>query len=214
MKPKSQETAGQSDLFNTRLEDILNPRHELYRLATLIDWQVLDHEFGQFFSPGIGAPALPTRLVAGLHYLKHAFACSDEAVVERWVENPYWQYLCGEEFFRHQLPCHPTSLTKWRNRIGEAGCEWLLSVIIQAGVASETVKPNDFHSVTVDTTVQEKAITYPTDGKLYERCRQHLVRLADQNGIKLRQNYNRKAPYLLLIPKGHKWPTVTTMPST
>lgn len=199
MKPRSQETAGQSDLFNTRLADFLNPRHELYRLANLIDWPALDNEFGQFFSPDQGAPALPTRLVAGLHYLKHAFACSDEAVVERWVENPYWQYLCGEEFFRHQLPCHPTSLTKWRNRIGEAGCEWLLSVIIQAGVASQTVKPNDFHSVTVDTTVQEKAITYPTDGKLYERCRQHLVRLAGQKGIKLRQNYNRKAPYLLLM---------------
>ena len=122
MKPKSQETAGQSDLFNTRLADLLNPRHELYWLANLIDWQVLDNEFGQLFSPDLGAPALPTRLVAGLHYLKHAFACSDEAVVERWVENPYWQYLCGEEFFRHQLPCHPTSLTKWRNRIGEAGC--------------------------------------------------------------------------------------------
>lgn len=199
MKPKSQETAGQSDLFNTRLADLLNPRHELYRLANLIDWQVLDNEFGQFFSPDLGAPALPTRLVAGLHYLKHAFACSDEAVVERWVENPYWQYLCGEEFFRHQLPCHPTSLTKWRNRIGEAGCEWLLSVIIQAGVASQTVKTNDFHSVTVDTTVQEKAITYPADGKLYERCRQHLVRLSKRYGIKLRQNYSRKAPYLLLM---------------
>lgn len=145
MKPKSQETAGQSDLFNPRLADILNPRHELYRLANLIDWPALDNEFGQFFSPDQGVPALPTRLVAGLHYLKHAFACSDEAVVERWVENPYWrQYLCGEEFFRHQLPCHPTSLTKWRNRIGEAGCEWLLSVVIQAGVASQTVKPNDF----------------------------------------------------------------------
>lgn len=89
MKPKSQETVGQSDLFNTRLEDILNPRHELYRLANLIDWPALDHEFGQFFKPDQGAPALPTRLVAGLHYLKHAFACSDEVVVERWVENPY-----------------------------------------------------------------------------------------------------------------------------
>lgn len=166
MKPKSQETAGQFDLFNTRLADILNPRHELYRLANLIDWSALDHEFGQFFSPDQGAPALPTRLVAGLHCLKHAFACSDEDVVERWVENPYWQYLCGEEFFQHQPPCHPTSLTKWRNRIGEAGCEWLLSVVIQAGVASQTVKTKDFHSVTVDTTVQEKAITYPTDGKL------------------------------------------------
>lgn len=65
MKPKSQETAGQSDLFNTRLADILNPKHELYRLANLIDWPALDREFGQFFSPDQGTPALPTRLIAG-----------------------------------------------------------------------------------------------------------------------------------------------------
>jgi len=90
-------------------------------------------------------------------------------------------------------------LTKWRNRIGEAGCEWLLSMTIQAGVDTKTVNPNDFQSVTVDSTVQEKAVTYPTDGKLYERCRQHLVRLSRRYRIKLRQNYDRKAPYLLLM---------------
>lgn len=189
MKPKSSQSNGQNDLFRTRLADLLDQRHELYQLANLIDWQKLDQEFGTFFSPSTGAPALPTRLIAGLHYLKHAFGLSDEAVVERWVENPYWQYLCGEEFFRHTLPCHPTSLTKWRNRIGEEGCEWMLSVTIQAGVDSDTVKRSHFQSVTVDTTVQEKAITYPTDGKLYERCRQHLVRLAKRHGLTLRQNY-------------------------
>ena len=175
MKPKSQEKSGQSDLFNTPLADLLNPKHELYQLAQLIDWQTLDDEFGAFFTEKQGAPALPTRLIAGLHYLKHAFARSDEAVVAQWLENPYWQYFCGEEYFQHRMPCHPTSLTHWRQRIGEAGCEWMLSVTIQAGVDSKTVKPSHFKSVTVDSTVQEKAITYPTDGKLYERCRQHLV---------------------------------------
>jgi len=199
MKPKSQETSGQTDLFNTPLADLLNSRHELYQLANLIDWKALDDAFGPFFTAANGAPALSTRLIAGLHYLKHAFAVSDEVVVARWVENPYWQYFCGEEFFQHQMPCHPTSLTKWRNRIGEEGCEWMLSITIQAGVSSQTVKPKDFQSVTVDSTVQEKAITYPTDGKLYERCRQHLVRLAEQHQISLRQNYNRKAPYLLMM---------------
>ena len=199
MKPKSQEKSGQSDLFNTPLADLLNPKHELYQLAQLIDWQTLDDEFGAFFTEKQGAPALPTRLIAGLHYLKHAFARSDEAVVAQWLENPYWQYFCGEEYFQHRMPCHPTSLTHWRKRIGEAGCEWMLSVTIQAGVDSKTVKPSHFKSVTVDSTVQEKAITYPTDGKLYERCRQHLVRLADQHDLKLRQNYNRKAPCLLLM---------------
>jgi transposase, IS5 family len=137
---------------------------------------------------------LPTRLIAGLHYLKHAFGHSDEEVVALWVENPYWQYLCGERFSQHRPPCHPTLLTKWRNRIGEAGCEWLLSMTIQAGVDTKTVNPIDFQSVTVDSTVQEKAVTYPTGGKLYERCRQHLVRLSRRDRIKLRQNYSRKAP--------------------
>jgi IS5 family transposase len=105
-----------------------------------------------------------------LHYLKHAFARSDEAIVAQWLENPYWQYFCGEEYFQHQMPCH-----------------------------FKPVKKQDFESLTVDSKVQEKAITYPTDGKLYERCRQHLVRLVEQHEIPLRQNYNRKAPYLLLM---------------
>ena len=115
------------------LADLLNPKHELYQLAHLIDWKVLDDAFGEFFAETQGAPALPTRLIAGLHYLKHAFARSDEAVVAQWLENPYWQYFCGAEYFQHQMPCHPTSLTYWRKRIGEAGCEWMLSVTIQAG---------------------------------------------------------------------------------
>jgi transposase, IS5 family len=199
MLPKRQETVIQNDLFKITLADLLNPRHELVLLAGKIDWQALDKAFGDYFTDGKGAPALPTRLIAGLHYLKHAFGHSDEDIVALWVENPYWQYLCGERFFQHRLPCHPTSLTKWRKRIGEAGCEWLLSMTIQAGVDTQTVNPKDFQSVTVDSTVQEKAVTYPTDGKLYERCRQHLVRLADRHGIKLRQNYSRKAPYLLLM---------------
>jgi IS5 family transposase len=167
MKPKTQSSSGQSDLFNIPLAELLNQRHELYQLGGLINWSKLEQEFGQFFEPEKGAPALPTRLIAGLHYLKHAFALSDEEVVKRWIENPYWQYFCGEEYFQHQFPCHPTSLTKWRNRIGEVGCEWMLAVTIQAGVDSKTVKRNHFKSVTVDSTVQEKAITYPTDGKLY-----------------------------------------------
>ncbi len=91
MKPKSQETSGQIDLFNTPLADLLNPKHALYQLAHLIDWKALDDAFGEFFAETQGAPALPTRLIAGLHYLKHAFARSDEAVVAQWLENPYWR---------------------------------------------------------------------------------------------------------------------------
>ena len=147
MKPKSQQTSDQNDLFRIRLSDLLDQRHELYQLPGLIDWEKLDQEFGAFFASATGAPALPTRLIAGLHYLKHAFGVSDEVVEGRWVENPYWQYFFGEEFFRHTLPCHPTSLTKWRNRIGEEGCEWMLSVTIQAGVDSRTVKRSHFQFI-------------------------------------------------------------------
>ncbi len=199
MKPKSPENSGQAVLFDTPLCELLNQRHELYRLASLVDWQALEADFGEYFVADKGAPALPVRLVAGLHYLKHAFALSDEAVVARWVENPYWQFFCGEDSFRHDLPCDPSSLTRWRQRIGEEGCERLLALTIQAGVEAKAVSPKDFQSVTVDTTVQEKAVAFPTDGRLYERCRQHLVKLAGKHGLVLRQNYNRTAPRLLLL---------------
>ncbi|HNC32081.1 IS5 family transposase [Methylosarcina fibrata] len=203
MKPKRPQEVVQNDLFKTRLDEFLNPKHELYRLASKIDWARLDEEFGPFFEAEQGAPALSTRLIAGLHYLKHAEGLSDEAVVKRWVENGYWQYFCGETFFQHEVPCHPTSLTKWRQRIGEAGCEWLLLLTIEAGVATRTVKKRDFQSVTVDTTVQEKAVGFPTDGKLYEKCRRELVKLAGQHGLPLRQNYNKKAP--LLLVQSHRY---------
>jgi transposase, IS5 family len=203
MKPKRPQEVVQNDLFKTRLDEFLNPKHELYQLANKIDWVRLDKEFGQYFEAEKGAPALPTRLIAGLHYLKHAEGLSDEAVVKRWVENGYWQHFCGETFFQHDFPCHPTSLTQWRQRIGEQGCEWLLLVTIDAGVATKTVKKRDFQSVTVDTTVQEKAVGFPTDGKLYERCRRELVKLARQHGLSLRQNYNKRAP--LLLVQSHRY---------
>jgi IS5 family transposase len=172
MQPKRLETETQYDLFKIALADLLNPRHELVLLAGNIDWQALDTTFGEFFTDGKGAPALPTRLIAGLHYLKHAFGHSDEEVVALWVENPYWQHLCGERFFQHRLPCHPTSLTKWRNRIGEAGCEWLLSTAIQAGVDTKTVNPKGFQSVTVDSTVQDthRAQERPSLTRLTASC--------------------------------------------
>ena len=103
MQPKSQETSGQLDLFNTPLADLLNPRHELYQLANLIDWQVLDEAFGHYFTEDTGAPALSTRLIAGLHYLKHAFAHSDEEMVARWLENPYWRVPRTQAFMPVEL---------------------------------------------------------------------------------------------------------------
>ena len=129
-------------------------------------------------------------------HLQHAYGLSDEAVLARWVENPYFQHFTGETFFQHRLPIHPSSLSRWRGRIGEEGVEWLLTKTIEAGRAAGAVTPRSLAEVAVDTTVMEKAIAHPTDSRLYERARRSLVALASKAGITLRQNYSRKAPRL------------------
>ncbi len=195
MKPKSPPTE-QDDLLRARLVEMIDMRHELVKLATLIDWYVFEREWVGFFPSHTGRPATPPRLVAGLLYLQHVFALSDEAVVARWAENPYWQHFCGETFFQHRLPIDPSSMTRWRNRIGEEGVEWLLTESIKAGQRAGVVKDNDLKRVTVDTTVMEKNIAHPTDARLYETARRKLVGLAREAGLSLRQNYNRLGPRL------------------
>ena len=180
------------DLYRSRLDQILDHRHELFRLAGLIDWHRFDQEFGRFYRP-LGRPAKPTRLMVGLSYLQHTFNLSDEAVVQRWIENPYWQWFCGCEYFQHELPCDPSSLTRWRKRLGPDGLETLLAATIQAGLESGAVRPSSLERISVDTTVQPKAITHPTDAKLYLKALQALVRQAKRHGLELRQAHTRLA---------------------
>ena len=191
MKPKNSKSNGQGDLFKSRLDQILNKKHPLFRLAGRIDWSYFEEEFGALFVEGHGRPALPVRLVVGLHYLKYTFNESDESVVERFLENPYWQYFCGLEFFHHELPLDPTSLVKWRNRIGVDGIEKLLGESIETGKRSKLITKMDLKRVNVDTTVQEKAVTFPTDAKLYQKARTALVKAAKERGIELRQSFTR-----------------------
>jgi IS5 family transposase len=129
-------------------------------------------------------------------YLQHVYRLSDEAVVARWVENPYYQHFTGETFFQHQAPIHPSSLSRWRDRVGEEGAEWLLTKTIEAGRAAGTVNDASLSRVAVDTTVMEKNIAHPTDARLYEKARFRLVALAREGGLRLRQSYARKAPRL------------------
>jgi IS5 family transposase len=91
-----------------------------------MNWPSFDRDFGCYYSDDQGRPALPTRLLVGLHYLKYSHNLSDEATVKQFLENPYWQYFCGNEYFEHELPCHPTTLSRWRKRIGIKGSESLL----------------------------------------------------------------------------------------
>jgi IS5 family transposase len=195
MKPRKPPPE-QDDLLRARLVEMIDMRHELVKLATLIDWEVFEREWSGLFPSPVGRPATPTRLVAGLLYLQHAFRLSDEAVVARWAENPYWQHFCGETFFQHRLPIDPSSMTRWRNRIGEEGVEWLLTETIRAGQRAGTVQDDHLKKVTVDTTVMEKNIAHPTDARLYEVARRKLVALARASDISLRQNYNRLGPRL------------------
>lgn len=195
MKPRTP-LPEQDDLLRARLVEMIDMRHELVTLAALIDWDVFEREWAGFFPSPTGRPATLTRLVAGLLYLQHAFSLSDEAVVARWAENPYWQHFCGETFFRHRLPLDPSSLTRWRKRIGEEGVEWMLTQTIEAGKRAGVVKSRDLKRITVDTTVMEKNIAHPTDARLYEAARRKLVGLAREARIGLRQTYNRLGPRL------------------
>ena len=192
MGPKPPERPEIGDLYRNRLDNMLDPQHELFRLAGLIVWSGFDDEFGRFYRP-LGRPAKPTRLMVGLSYLKHMFDLSDEAVVERWRENPYWQWFCGFEYFQHDLPCDPSSLTRWRKRIGPEGMDKLMAATIQAGLDSGAVKPTSLERVSVDTTVQPKAIAHPTDSRLYLKALLALVRQAKRHGVPLRQAHTRLA---------------------
>lgn len=189
-------TPEQDDLLRPRLVDMIDMRHELVKLAALIDWEWFEREWTGFFPSKEGRPATHPRLVAGLMYLQHVHRLSDDAVIARWVENPYFQHFTGETFFQHQAPIHPSSLSRWRDRIGEEGAEWLLTKTIEAGRAAGAVDDGSLSRIAVDTTVMEKNIAHPTDSRLYERARAKLVGLAREGGLYLRQSYARKAPRL------------------
>ena len=192
MKPaESTQGQEQGDLYRSRLSWLLDQSHPLYVLAEAIDWEFFEREFGALYEERKGRPGLPMRLLVGLHYLKHLYDVSDERVVAGFVENPYWQYFCGEEFFVHEMPCDPTSLVKWRQRIGPGGMEKLLAETIAAAQREQALKPAEIRRVNVDTTVQEKAIAFPTDARLYHKARCVLVREAQRAGLELRQSYKR-----------------------
>jgi len=189
----------QGELYSVRLDFLCDPSQPLYRLSQVIEWSEFDKAFGPLYSEGQGRPAKSTRLMVGLHYLKHAEGLSDEKVVADWIQNPYWQYFCGEEYFQHELPIDASSMTRWRNRVKSAGLEKLLEQTIVAGLKTKVVKRTSLHRINVDTTVQEKAISFPTDAKLYHRIRLKLVDEAKACNVELRQSYTRKSRQSLIM---------------
>lgn len=189
MKPRLNPESTQRDLFRASFDQILNPKHPLVLLAQKIDWPRFEVAMADCYSPDMGAPAKAARLMVGLVYLKHAFNESDESLLDRWVENPYWQSFCGFTTMQHEPPIHPTSLVKWRQRVGAERLAELLKETIEVALREKQVKPSELEQVNVDTTVGEKNITYPTDSKLLLKAIHKLGTLAKRRGISLRQSY-------------------------
>ena len=198
MRPKERRDSGQGDFFRARLDQIVDMAHPLAKLGATIDWRFLERQFGAVYSDKPGHPPLPTRLMAGLSILKHTHNLSDEELCARWAENPYFQLFCGEEFFVHKLPFDRSSLTRWRQRMGEEKLVALLKESLNVATRTKAAKPSDFSKVIVDTTVQPKAVAFPTDAKLMHRARERLARLAGKHGVRLRQSYARVGKHALI----------------
>lgn len=184
----------QDDLFLARLSDQLNPRHEMMVLEKMVNWDELAQEFADCYSAENfkgGCPPKPIRLMVGLLLLQHIHSLSDELVVERWVENPYWQYFCGYDVLQWKMPIDPSSLTRFRGRVGEERMSKILSLTVELAVKSKFVEAKELKKVIVDTTVMPKNIEFPTDSKLYDKARIRLVKLCAKHNVPLRQNYNQ-----------------------
>jgi transposase, IS5 family len=179
---------------------MLDARQPLYRLAQTIAWSQFEATFGTHYSEE-GRPALPIRRLVGLLLLKQLHHLSDERVVEQWTLNPYFQFFCGEREFQWGAPCAASELVHFRHRIGPDGAEKLLaaSVALHGDKAKET-------EVVMDTTAQEKAITFPTDAKLHAKIVRAAHRIARRSGLILRQSYARTVPKLLQAQRGWRHP--------
>jgi IS5 family transposase len=206
------------DFFRARLDAMIDLRHPLAVLASRMPWAEIESALAPCFSrqdrqgrpiegldlfgptlqvagagtSAAGRPRLPIRLMVGLLYLKHAFGESDESVVQRWAENPYWQFFCGGEYFETRLPCDPSGLTRFRRALGDAGVEELLAKTIETAVSLKAIAPQDLERVIIDSTVQEKAIAFPTDSRLLDVARRKLVLIAKRSGVVLRQTFEKE----------------------
>jgi IS5 family transposase len=197
MRPKKHQTTRSGDLFRARLDQIINLKHELAQLAEKVDWDWIDGEIAPLYADK-GRPGIETRFAIGLLLLKHIYGLSDEGVCERWVYDPYFQHFTGEEFFQHEFPHERSDLSHWRKRLGDK-LELLLAESLRVAHASGALRTGDLARVTIDTTVQPKAITFPTDAKLLHAAIKGLNRIAKKHGVRLRQSYIRIAKHAVMM---------------
>ena len=195
-----QEKQEDTDLFNhkKRLEDIVDKNHPLVKLADSIDWEAIEKDLSVAYPSTTGRPNKPIRLMVGLHYLRYMFNLSDESIVWAYIENPYYQYFCGEKIFQHTFPIDRSSMSRFRERLKKKRVYRLLQETIQCGFKNHIIQPKSVKKAVIDSTVQEKNITYPTDAKLYYKAIVKLSQLAKRVGIQQRQSYVRVGKKLLI----------------
>lgn len=191
MKPKSR-LDEPAQFFQQDLEHLLDQRQALYKLANRLPWEELEKDFESYYSE-VGRPALPTRLMAGLLLLKQLENLSDERVCEAWARDPYMQYFCGERYFQWKLPCEPSELVHFRNRIGQKGVEKILKMTVE--LHSDKVAKEE--ELVADTTVQEANVKFPTDTRLHVDCIEKLWRMGEAEAVSWRRSYVRTVPVLL-----------------
>ena len=182
----------QGNLFRPILKEIVNPKHELVILAQRIDWNEFEQHFSVLYSH-TGQPGTAIRTMVGLLLLKRMYNLGDETVMGQWVQNPYFQYFCGESEFQWKPPCDPSDLVHFRNRIGEEGAKKIFQLSVET--RKDEIKTRD---VLIDTTAQEKNITYPTDAKLLLKVISACNKIAREEKVKQRQSYRFTVKRLML----------------
>jgi len=192
----------QLNVFRTPLVSVINMKHELVELAQRIDWVSVEKDFEPYYSE-MGRPAVPVRKMVGCMLLKQMYSLSDESFVDRWIENPYMQYFCGETYFQFEKPFDPSEFVHFRKRLGTDGAEKLLKLSINLFEKKEVEEKE----VLVDTTVQEKNITYPTDAKLHKKIIEGCWKIAEKEGLHLRQSYSRTLGQLMIDQRFREHPS-------
>jgi IS5 family transposase len=195
-------TEQQQVLWSPPLETMLNPDHQLVKLAKRLPWERLEAEFAGLYAAD-GRPSIPIRVMVSLIMLQRMFDVSDEAAVKQWVQNPYWQHLSGMTSFQWEVPCDPTELVKFRKRIGREGAEKILHWTIECHQADGTVQAQ---VVVIDSTVQEKNVMVPRDHKLYRRIAERLLALAASEAVRLRRTYRRTIRKLVMRLRTSNFP--------
>jgi IS5 family transposase len=184
----------QLNMYQVPLIQFIDKSHELCQAAEQIDWDELERDLSDYYCVDNGRPSIPIRKIVGVILLKRTYNESDESVIDRWKENPYWQHFCGEVNFQHEWPFDPTELVKFRKRMGERGMERILKLSIDLFEEKEIQEKR----VLVDSTVQEKNITFPTDTKLQKKIVEKCRDIAAKESIVLRQSYKRTLKQLMI----------------